>query len=285
MTTYVGLDSKWTEEYDSGREYIALRNWSFLPKFNIDGSVDNCYQSNSINGNTAFDLSANAHNLNLNVTSNPPTFGSGSSNGYGSWDFDGVNDRAQISPAATGITNNFTYIIWALPDDTINMHTESNSGTNGTSGQRWLIAASLVGSSGGNDAGMGISMGTNGIQVCEHSGSYLPVLTQYDNDSMTNMSNPNLISSTKFNQVAVVTSNSTMGGNPAHTIYINGELASDYGVESAKTTVHVAGGPSIGGGSYGYFSGKIGVVKLFTSALSADQVRNEFKAYRHRYFQ
>ena len=37
MTTYVGLDSKWTEEFDSGREYVALRNWSYLPKFNIDG--------------------------------------------------------------------------------------------------------------------------------------------------------------------------------------------------------------------------------------------------------
>ena len=283
MTTYVGLDSKWTEEFDSGREYIALRNWSYLPKFNIDGSVDNCYQSFALNGNTAFDLSANGHNLNLNATSNPPTFVFGSSNGYGSWDFDGVNDRTQISPTVTNVANNFTYIIWALPDDTITLYTEGNNNTSGTNGQRWLIGPSLVGSSGGTESGMGISMGTNGIQVCEHSGGYLPILTKYDNGNSTNGGK---ISTTKFNQVAVVTSNAnTLGGNPAHTIYINGELASNYGVESAKSTVHVAGGPLIGGGSYGDFSGKIGVVKLFTSALSEDQVRNEFKAYRHRYFQ
>lgn len=284
MTTYVGLDSKWTEEFDSGREYVALRNWSYLPKFNIDGSVDNCYQSLALNGNTALDLSANGHNLNLNATSNPPTFATGSSNGYGSWDFDGVNDRGQISPTVSGVTNNFTYIIWALPDDTITLHSESNSSTAGTSGQRWLISASLVGSSGGTDSGMGISMGTNGIQVCEHSGSYLPVLTKYDNSSMTNMDNPGKISTTKFNQVAVVTSNSTLSGNANHKIYINGELVRT-GVDSAKSTVHVSGGPLIGGGSYGNFSGKIGVVKLFTSALSDAQVRNEFKAYRHRYLQ
>ena len=162
------------------------------------------------------------------------------------------------------------------------MRTESNNSTQGTSGQRWLIGATLVGSSGGTEAGMGISMGTNGIQVCEHSGGYLPILTKYDNGNSTNGGK---ISSTKFNQIAVVTSNATLSGNPAHTIYINGEHAAGPGVDSAKSTVHVAGGPKIGGGSYGDFSGKIGVVKLFTSALSADQVRNEFKAYRHRYSQ
>jgi hypothetical protein len=280
MTTYVGLDSIWTESHDSGREFVALNNWSYLPKMNIDGSVDDCYQGLSINGGTALDLSGNGHNLSLSGSSTAPTFVDGESNGYGSWNYDGIDDRSTVSPGVTGVSNNFTYIIWAKPDDTITLHSESNNTTNGTSGQRWLIGASLLGSSGGTESGMGISMGTNGVQVAEHSGSYLPILTKYDN---ANATSPNRIISNKFNQVAVVTTTSgSTSGNPYHKIYINGQPVKT-GVESAKTNVHVSGGPLVGYGSYGQFSGEIGVVKLFTSVLSEDQIRNEFKAYRHRY--
>ena len=282
MTTYIGIDDTWTKEHDSGREFVALRNWSYTPLLNIDGSVDSCYENLAINGNTAYDLSGNGYNLNLSPNSNPPTFITGESNGYGSWDYDGVNDTSNIySPGVTGVSNNFTYIVWALPDDTITLKSETNTSTDGTTGQRWLIGASLVGVSGGTESGMGISMGTNGIQVSEHSGGYMPILTKYDNANTNG--NAGRISSSDFNQVAVVTTTSgSTSGRAYHKIYINGELVRT-GLESAKTDVYVSGGPQIGHGSYGYFSGKIGVVKLFNYSLSDTQVLREYKAYKSRY--
>lgn len=282
MTTYIGIDNTWTKEHDSGREFVALKNWSYLPKCNIDGSVDNCYENLTITGNTAYDLSGNGFNLNLNHNSNPPTYATGESNGYGSWDYDGVNDTSSISPAISGVDNNFTHILWALPDDTIFVNSENNNSTVGTGGQRYIIGAGLVGSTPGlPTSGMGISLGTNGVQVVEHSASYMPVLTSYDNANVNG--NAGRISSTKFTQIAVVTTTSgSSSGNPYHKIYINGELVRT-GVESAKATVSLAGGPLVGHGSYGYFSGKIGVVKIFNYSLTDNQILREYKAYKSRY--
>lgn len=286
MTIYSGLDNTWTKEYDDGREFVALRTWSTTPAFNFDAGVDISYKDSTTNGNTWNDLTASGSNVDLDgAGQSAPTFVVGSSNGYGSFDYDGVSDGSSCSPAHSStfgaITNNYTYIIWALPDDTITLVSESNSGTVGTGGQRWLIGAGLFGNTGGTTSGMGISMGTNGIQVAEHAGSYLPILSKYDNG---NTVSGGLISTTKFTQVAVVTTTTgSVSGKPYHKIYINGALVKS-GLESSKSTVYGnAGGPSIGYGSYGRFSGKIASVKLFNTALTDAQILREFKAYRWRY--
>jgi len=283
MTIYSGLDNTWTKEYDAGREFVALRTWSTPPAFNFDAGVDISYTDSATNGNTWNDLAASGSNVDLDGNGqSAPTF---VGDGHGSFDYDGVSDGSWCSPSHTSIfgniSNNYTYIIWALPDDTITLYTEANNNTNGVSGQRWLIGASNVGGSGSTTSGMGISMGTNGIQVAEHAGGYLPILSKYDNG---NTVSGGLISTTKFTQVVVVTTTAgSISGNPYHKIYINGALVKS-GVESAKSTVYAnTGGPTIGYGSYGRFSGKIASVKLFNTALTDAQILREFKAYRWRY--
>lgn len=286
MTIYSGLDNTWTKEYDSGREFVALRTWSATPAFNFDAGVDRSYTDSATNGNTWNDLTASGANVDLNGDGqSAPTFVGGSSNGYGSFDYDGVSDGSWCSPSHHtifgNILNNYTYIIWALPDDTITLVSESNTGITGTSGQRWLIGPKNVGASGSTTSGMGISMGTNGIQVAEHSGAYLPILAKYDNG---NTVSGGLISTTKFTQVVVVTTTAgSISGNPYHKIYINGSLVKS-GLESSKSSVYAnIDGPTIGYGSYGRFSGKIASVKLFNTALTDAQILREFKAYRWRY--
>ena len=283
MTIYSGLDNTWTKEHDSGREFVALKTWSTTPVFNIDAGVDISYRDSATNGNTWNDLAGSGTNVDLNGNGqSAPAF---VGDGYGSFDYDGVSDGSWGSPPHNttfgNISNNYTYIIWALPDDTITLHTEGNSNIVGTSGQRWLIGATNTGAAGDIYSGMGISMGTNGIQVAEHSGAYLPILTKYDNG---NAVSGGLISTTKFTQVVVVTTTSgSTSGNPYHKIYINGSLVK-IGVESAKAIVYAnKGGPSIGYGSYGRFSGNIASVKLFNTALTNAQILREFKAYRWRY--
>ncbi|MFM6021763.1 MAG: Calx-beta domain-containing protein, partial [Dolichospermum sp.] len=81
--------------------------------------------------------------------------------------FDGINDRVESNQLFANTTDTFTIEFWAKPTATRNLTTESNSGTAGTSGQRYAIypvqgeAASL----GTNHAGVGVSVGTNGISI------------------------------------------------------------------------------------------------------------------------
>jgi YD repeat-containing protein len=66
----------------------------------------------------------------------------------------------------------FTMEGWVKPTGTITLPKESDSGTAGTGGQRWMFAPENQ----GTNAGAGISVGTNGVAVFEHGSNYLPAL-------------------------------------------------------------------------------------------------------------
>lgn len=76
------------------------------------------------------------------------------------------------------ISNNFTYEFWIKPYVPIQIPPESISGVYGLIGQQWVIAPGHGGND-GNKAGVGVSVGLNGIAVFEHCHNHLPAILVY----------------------------------------------------------------------------------------------------------
>lgn len=75
------------------------------------------------------------------------------------------------------IVNSFSVFVVAQAKTTHEIDSVSTSFTPGTSGQKYLIFPAHSGSTG--LAGVGISMGTNGISFYEHANSHMPATLVY----------------------------------------------------------------------------------------------------------
>ena len=167
--------------------------------------------------------------------------------------FDGINDLANANGVdLTAHTNNFTIEFWARPTATRTSHTEATSGITGTpgNGQRHAVFASYGGSS---NAGVGVSVGTNGVSVYEHGAGYMPALLVYD----TPLSG--------WNHIAVV----YIAKQPR--LYINGILVHT-GLTSLRTAVYPSG--QIGGHAYGYYAGDMDEFRIWSSSRTQAQIRD-----------
>lgn len=171
--------------------------------------------------------------------------------------FDGVDDCVKVDPAKfASVTNNFTISFWVIPTATIANDTEATTGTTGTGGQRYAIFPTHgTNSYGGEEAGAGISVGTNGVSVYEHAANYLPPLLVWQNN----------LSSSKWNHIAVVYT------NKQPSLYVNGKLIKT-GLTSSKN-VHPSG--TIGGKLYGNFPGKIANVRIYNKPLSPEEIKGD----------
>jgi len=172
----------------------------------------------------------------------------------GALSFDGVDDRAGIAwdESLANVADNFTILLWAQPLSTHQIDPESNSGTSGTSGQKYAISARHGDYHwGSGHAGAGISIGTNGISVYEHAADYMPAVLVWSG------------SVSGFTHVAVVYS------HKQPRLYIDGE-SKKTGLQSSKI-VHILS--NIGGHRYGYFNGLIDDVRIYDRALSADEIQ------------
>jgi hypothetical protein len=181
-----------------------------------------------------------------------------------SFDFDGINDTLDLSSSyGTTIQNNFTVDFWCIPRTTHQIDSETNNTliTSGTSGQRYLMDAELI----SVGSGSGISAGTNGISVYEHSASYMPPLLVYSST----------ISSTSYSHVVVTYT------NKQPRLYLNGQLVRT-GLQSLRSFVALGGG-KIGYGQYGYFNGLVGMVKYYNRTLSLLEIQQNFNAHRTRF--
>lgn len=179
--------------------------------------------------------------------------------GGGALQFDGVDDVVKLDGANYGdAINNFTVAFWANPQATHGIDAQSTSGVGGTSGQRYAIdppqGASLYDSS--DHACAGVSVGTNGISVYEHSDGYMPALLVHQ------------VPISAWTHVAVVYE------NKQPRLYINGTLAKT-GLTSLKKFVHL-NPQTLGGMSYGFFKGLLDDVRIYDRALSAVEVQDLF---------
>lgn len=154
--------------------------------------------------------------------------------------FDGVNDLIYSTQQQIAF-NNFTIEAWVNPAATTTIHSQGNSGAYGQSGTNQFVVFPVHGSavgSGSANAGMGFSVGTNGVCVMEHGDSYIPSLLSYSG------------AITGWTHVAIVYT------NKQPSLYLNGVLVAT-GLTSLRTNVYATN--SIIGGANGAYQYAIDV--------------------------
>lgn len=170
--------------------------------------------------------------------------------------FDGVAGVIGIAGQSglSGLENSFTVSFWARPTASHVIDTEATIGVSGTSGKRyaWAPAQGTV-TWGNTHAGVGVSVGTNGVSVYEHAAAYLPAVLVWSGPV------------TDWTHIAVVYD----AGKPR--LYVNGVLARSRDTVSSAAHVH-AMPAGLGGMSYGFFRGQLDQAAVFPAALTADQI-------------
>ncbi|MCX6819577.1 MAG: DUF2341 domain-containing protein, partial [Candidatus Aenigmarchaeota archaeon] len=161
----------------------------------------------------------------------------------------------------TTVPNTFTMEIWVNTQKSVTICSQSTSGTCGTSGQSYAIFPSNGGSS---DAGAGISVGTNAIQVFEHANSYMPALLSY-----------NVILS-GWNHIVVVYT------NKQPKLYLNGNLVKT-GLASLRSNVYPSYTFSDAATSYGPFSGYLDETKIYNKALGIDEIKAHYERRKYAF--
>ncbi len=153
--------------------------------------------------------------------------------------------------------NNFTVELWVKTSNAVNLKTQASTGATGHTGDVRYIFDSTHG---GANAGMGLSVGTNGIQVFEHGDGYMPAVAVYTHTVGTG-----------WNHVAVVYENKRA------TIYFNG-TAVVTGAISTRPTVYA---PYQMGALSTYqhpegFVGSIDEVRIWSVARTAAQISDSY---------
>jgi len=203
------------------------------------------WQLNDKEGNIAKDSTTNR--LNGILTNTPIWCQDGRG---GALRFDGTAKMVSSKRYAfPDITNTFTMTLWAYPMDARVTAPEMDNGVTGTSGQRYAIFPECYYA---EESGAGLSIGTNGISVYQHSAGYLPALAVYDAPI------------TGWTHVAVVYEHN----QPK--IWVNGMLvrtglASPRIVHPSQHLGDVSG--------YGYYSGMLRDVRIYNRALTDKEVR------------
>jgi len=168
----------------------------------------------------------------------------------GSYYMNGNTTSAGGLSTITEAPNSFTVEFWAKPTATHQVDAEGAL-YGGISGQRYLIAPTWL--AGSTEAGMGVSMGTNGVSVYEHAAGYMPALLVWQS--------PTLI--TDWVHVAIVYAN----GKP--TLYINGVQVRT-GLQSSRQLVY----PSFNftGYDYGSYQGYVDEMRIWSEVRTQQQI-------------
>lgn len=168
--------------------------------------------------------------------------------------FTGYNN-INIKTLFKDIQNTFTYEFWVKPLKAIYIDTESLEGASGTVGQKFVIGPGFGEKP--QNAGTGVSVGTNGVIVYEHSGHYLPALLVYP------------MSITEWTHIAVVYRNKTPY------LYINGEFKKK-GLTSPKENVYASG--LLGGlEPYGNYVGYLRYIKIWDCDKSECEIKSNME--------
>ncbi len=164
-------------------------------------------------------------------------------------------ERVTVQPLFKKVKNNFTYEFWVKPEVPHKIDQESTIGTSGTKGQTYVIAPGHGGDE--SKSAAGVSVGTNGISVYEHSSHYLPATLVYRTPIKD------------WTHIAVVYKKKT-----PH-LYINGKFIKS-GRSSPKKKVYASG---IFGGldPFGYFSGCIDDLRIWDHDRTEKQIRKNMR--------
>ena len=171
--------------------------------------------------------------------------------------FDGINDGVDMGAAKfPTVTNNFTMELWVKPGKARSNTVESTSGFAGITNESYAIFPELGSVAYGTTthAGAGISIGTNGVSVVEHTAGYIPTLLVQD------------VVLTNWTHVAVVYS------NRQPFLYINGSFVKS-GFVSPKAFVHASVALSEWTTGYGPFKGQLDEVRIWDAVRNPSQIQ------------
>lgn len=198
-------------------------------------------------------------------SSKQPLYISNGINGLPALKCDGSNDRLSIDfgsayfpSAAPSISNNFTIFLVARATTTHEIDAESNDSLDGEIGQKYVLGATNGDAKYGDPsyAGMGLSLGTNGIAVYEHTDvNYLPALASYAGTA-------------GLDRAAIITIDYN---KKTPTILLNGSVAR-VGLTSTKDFIFPV--TKFCSSSDGAFNGYVGEVIVFNNRLSTKKRRN-----------
>ena len=175
--------------------------------------------------------------------------------------FDGVSGYVinGNTPPLKNIQNSFTMEFWAYPKKSFVM--VPNDGTLADSGQSYAIFPSYGGYNA--EAGVGMSVGTNGISVVEHAPYYLSSMLNYTNIL------------TGWVHIAVVYS------NKQPTLYVNGINVAT-GITSTRTFVYPSkdfGGSAVSPwDTYGSYAGLLDEISIYNRALTPTEIAAIYNA-------
>ena len=151
------------------------------------------------------------------------------------------------------VTNNFTVELWVNPQQPINVINQAVTGTQGTNGQGYAIFPTYGVNA--TDAGMGISVGTNGLSVYEHAGNYMPPLLSWRG------------SITGWTHIAIVYK------NRMPYLYINGRYI-DHGLQSTRQNISPS--YNFGYGQYGVMQGAIDEVRIWNVIRTDQEISDSY---------
>jgi RHS repeat-associated protein len=168
-----------------------------------------------------------------------------------------INDNLNFYETnLSNITNTFTVELWVNPHDPHEIDPETQTGVQGVNGQKYFIYPNFGGDASTGYAGMGISVGTNGVSVYEHASNYMPALLVW-NGTITG-----------WTHIAVVYN------NKVPSLYINGRFVRT-GLASTKQTVSPS--YNFGYGGYGAIQGAIDEVRIWSVARTPQQILDNYQ--------
>ena len=160
--------------------------------------------------------------------------------------FSGDDQQRLIINSGALCTDNFTIFVIAKTEEEHEIDSQSTSGTDGYSGQKYLFWPSNGGDS---NAGQGLSLGINGVSNYEHGNGYMPATAVCDGIL------------TDFNLITV------RYDNQCPFLYINGDTTDPTEGEQSLRDM-VSSSLIIGGGEHGYFTGDIAVILIYDTPLN-----------------
>ncbi len=166
--------------------------------------------------------------------------------------FDGRSGWVRMNGDFAQVRNAFTIALWANPTATRKETPEAYEGGVGTKDQRYAVFPCHGEKYGEGHAGVGLSIGKNGVTVFEHASSYLPPVLVHNGriEGWTHVA------------VAYV--------NREPTLYIDGKKVKT-GKRSGKD-VHPSGDLGDDGEKYGFYAGGLDDVRVYDRALSDDEM-------------
>lgn len=176
-----------------------------------------------------------------------------------------------IKPLLTDLYNSFTYEFWVKPYAEHKIDEESLTGGSGLIGKNYLVAPGHGQLD--NQAGIGISIGRNGVSIYEHTAFHLPATLVH----------PVLIDG--WTHIGVVYDEKTPY------LFINGNFIKK-GLTSTMNILYASG--IFGGFAYGYFKGEICNLRVWSYARTETEIKagmngkideNEYGLYINEYFE